>query len=289
VLASSVPFPAWEPHPDVWLLIGMLVAGYAMAVVRIGPRVTRAGEQAVTAFQATCFGAGALALLVASDYPIHDLGERYLFSVHMVQHLVYSLVAAPLLLLGTPTWLARKLLAPPALLRTVRGLCRFIPATIVFNVVVIFIHVPVVVDAALRHGVVHFGIHALVLVSSLIVWMPLLSPLPEVPRLHPLGRMGFLFLQSIVPTVPASFLTFGATPLYHFYETVPRLWNISALDDMQVAGLIMKIGAGAVLWVIIAIVFFRWYAEEEGAERGPTRRTRDLDRELRELMGMTER
>ena len=131
MLASSVPFPAWEPHPDVWLLIGMLVAGYAMAVVRIGPRVTRAGEQAVTAFQATCFGAGALALLVASDYPIHDLGERYLFSVHMVQHLVYSLVAAPLLLLGTPTWLARKLLAPPALLRTVRALCRFIPATIV--------------------------------------------------------------------------------------------------------------------------------------------------------------
>ncbi len=289
MLASNVPFPAWEPHPDVWLLVGMLVAGYATAVVRIGPRATRPGEPAVTRFQATCFGAGALALLVASDWPIHDLGERYLFSVHMVQHLVLSLVAAPLLLLGAPTWMARKLLSPPALLRTVRALCRFIPATIIFNVVVVVIHVPIVVDAALHNGFVHFLIHALVLVSSLIVWMPLLSPLPEVPRLHPLGRMGFLFLQSIVPTVPASFLTFGDTPLYHFYETVPRLWNISALDDMQVAGLIMKIGAGMVLWVVIAIVFFRWYAAEEGVQRGPTRRTRDLDRELRELMGMTER
>jgi putative membrane protein len=273
----------------VWLLIGMLVAGYATAVVRIGPRVTRAGEAAVTTFQAMCFGAGALALLVASDWPIHDLGERYLFSVHMVQHLVYSLVAAPLLLLGTPTWLARKLLAPPALLRTVRALCRFIPATIIFNLVVIVTHVPVVVNVALHHALVHFALHALILVSSLIVWMPLVSPLPEVPRLHPLGRMGFLFLQSIVPTVPASFLTFGDTPLYHFYETVPRLWNISALDDMQYAGLIMKIGAGTVLWIVIAIVFFRWYADEEGSQRGPTRRTRDLDRELRELMGLTER
>jgi putative membrane protein len=149
--------------------------------------------------------------------------------------------------------------------------------------------VPVVVDVALHHAVVHFALHALILVSALIVWMPLLSPLPEVPRLHPLARMMFLFLQSIVPTVPASFLTFGDHPLYHFYETVPRLWGISALNDMQYAGLIMKIGAGTVLWVIIGIVFFRWYADEEGAAPGPTRVSRDLDLELRELMGMTER
>ncbi|MDQ1519368.1 MAG: putative rane protein, partial [Actinomycetota bacterium] len=264
MVLADVPFPAWEPHPDVWLLIGMIVAGYATAVVRIGPRYTRQGEAAVNAFQAICFGAGALALLVASDWPVHDLGERYLFSVHMVQHLTYSLVAAPLLLLGTPTWLARRLLSPPAVLRTARALCRLIPATLIFNFVVIVTHVPVVVDVALHHAVVHFALHALILVSALIVWMPLLSPLPEVPRLHPLARMMFLFLQSIVPTVPASFLTFGDHPLYHFYETVPRLWGISALNDMQYAGLIMKIGAGTVLWVIIGIVFFRWYADEEG-------------------------
>ena len=72
--------------------------------------------------------------------------------------------------------------------------------------------------------------------------LPLLSPLPEVPRLPPLGRMLFLFLQSVVPTVPASFLTFGAHPLYSFYAHVPRLWGISAISDMQVAGVIMIIG-----------------------------------------------
>jgi putative membrane protein len=273
----------------VWLLVGLLVAGYATAVVRVGPRVARAGEAVVSRFQVITFGAGALALLVASDWPIHDLGERYLFSVHMVQHLVYSLIAAPLLLLGTPTWMARKLLSPPGVLRTTRALCRFIPATIVFNVVVIFTHVPAVVNTALRHGFVHFLIHALVLVSALIVWMPLVSPLPEVPRFHPLMRMLFLFLQSVVPTVPASFLTFGDHPLYHFYEHVPRLWGISALHDMQDAGLIMKIGGGMVLWTIIAIVFFRWYSDEEGGARGPHGVSRDLDRELRELMGLTER
>jgi putative membrane protein len=117
------------------------------------------------------------------------------------------------------------------------------------------------------------------LVSSLIVWMPLLSPLPEVPRLQPLVRMLFLFLQSVVPTVPASFLTFGDHPLYRFYEKVPRLWGVSALDDMRFAGLIMKILVGFSLWITIAIIFFRWYNTEE-AGTGSQRVSRELDREL---------
>ena len=282
MVAADVPFPAWEPHPDVWLLIGLLACGYAIALVRLGPRLAPRGTPVATRFQKVCFGAGVLALLVASDYPIHDLAERYLFSVHMVQHTVYSVIATPLLLMGTPAWLARWLLSPRWLLRSVRYLSRLIPATIVFNVVVIIVHTPLVVDAALRHGLLHFGIHVLIVLSSLIVWMPLLSPLPEVPRLQPLARMAFLFLQTVVPTVPASFLTFGAHPLYSFYDHVPRLWGISALSDMQVAGVVMKIGVGLTIWLIIAILFFRWYSAEE-AQTPSKRVSRDLEREL---MGM---
>jgi putative membrane protein len=278
-MAADVAFPAWEPHPDVWLLVALLAAGYAIAVLRAGPRLVAPGAAVVTPLQLTCWISGLVALLVASDWPVHDLGERYLFSVHMLQHLVYSIVAAPLLLLGTPAWMARLVLSPPWLMRATRRLTRFFAATIVFNAVVVFTHVPGVVDAALRNGAVHFVIHALVLVSSLIVWMPLASPLPEVPRFAPLLRMLFLFLQAVVPTVPASFLTFGERPLYRFYEDVPRLWDVAAIDDMRVAGLVMKIGAGIVLWVIIAIVFFRWYSAEE-VGTSSRRVSRDLDREL---------
>ena len=85
-----------------------------------------------------------------------------------------------------------------------------------------------------------------------------------------------------MPTVPASFLTFGDRPLYKFYETVPRLWGLSALDDMRFAGLIMKILVGFSLWITITIVFFRWHSAEEHGP--PARRvSRDLDRELLEL------
>ena len=281
-MLADVPFPAWTPHPDVWLLVAAIAAGYAVAIQRLGPRLAPTGTAVVTRFQITTFSAGLLALWVASDWPIHDIAERYFFWVHMVQHTTYAIIAAPLLLMGTPAWLARWLLTPRWLLHTVRYLSRLIPATIIFNVVIIVTHIPVVVNASLHHALLHFGIHALIVVSSLIVWMPLLSPLPEVPRLQPLARMLFLFLQSIVPTVPASFLTFGDRPLYSFYETVPRLWGLSALDDMRFAGLIMKLLVGFSLWITITVIFFRWYnAEQTGP---PARRvSRDLDRELMEL------
>lgn len=109
--------------------------------------------------------------------------------------------------------------------------------------------------------------------------MPVVSPLPEIPRLAPPARMVFLFLQSVVPTLPASFLTFGSTPLYSYYEGVPHLWGMSTLDDQQVAGLIMKIGAGLLLWMIIAVIFFRWAGEEE-RRRIARRQWQDLDRQL---------
>ena len=281
-----VGFPAWQPHPDVWLIVGLLVAAYAVAVTRVGPRYVMPGHAAVSRVQIMCFGCGAAAVLVASDYPIHDLAERYLFSIHMVQHLVYSLVAAPLLLLGTPTWMARALLSPPGVMRAMRWLARFFPATVLYNAVVVFTHVPATVDVALRYAVVHFALHTLILLSSVVVWMPILSPLPEVPRLYPPLAMFYLFLQSVVPTVPASFLTFGKTPLYHVYATFPRLWGITALTDMQAAGLIMKIAAGILIWGIITIVFFRWFRREE-AETGPLAASRELDRELVRL-GMTQ-
>jgi putative membrane protein len=278
----AAQFPSWQPHPDVLLLVGLLVAGYAIALTRLGPRTLPAGAAVATRFQITCFGLGAFAILLAADWPMHDLAEGYLYSVHMVQHLTMTMVAAPLLLLGTPGWLARWLLKPRWLFRSVRWMSRFIPALILFNVVIVLVHWPAMVDLTLRSGWAHLIAHAVLLLSAFIVWMPIVSPLPEIPRLVAPLRMAFLFLQSVVPTIPASFLTFGSRPLYRRYESLPKLWGISALDDQLIAGLIMKIGAGLLLWALIAVIFFRWAAAEERQNR-PGPGLRDLDRELTEM------
>jgi len=277
---ADVAFPAWVPHPDVWLLVAAIAFGYVVALKVLGPKLAPTGTPVVTRFQLSTFYAGLLALWVASDWPIHDVAEKYFFWVHMVQHTTYAIIAAPLLLMGTPAWLARWILTPRWFMRTIRYCSRLIPATIIFNLVVIVTHTPAVVNLALHHALVHLFVHVVIMVSSLIVWMPLLSPLPEVPRLQPLVRMLYLFLQSVVPTVPASFLTFGDHPLYRYYETVPRLWGVSALDDMRFAGLIMKILVGLSLWITIMIIFFRWYNAEEAGNALQRRASRDLDREL---------
>ena len=277
----GVAAPGWSPHPDVWLVCGLLGALYAIAIVRVGPRIVAHGRPVVSRFQVVCFSLGVLALLVSSDWPIHDVAERYNYSVHMVQHLVVTMVATPLLLLGTPAWLARYLL-PGRLLDVVRTLSRFVPALIIFNLVLVLTHWPAMVNASLESGWVHFSLHVVLFMSSLIVWMPVVSPLPEVPRLAPVMRMLYLFTWSIVPTVPASFLTFGSDPLYKFYEDLPHLFGLSTLADQQLAGLIMKIAAGLLLWMIIAVVFFRWAAEEDRANN-PRHGLDELDRELAEM------
>jgi putative membrane protein len=121
-----------------------------------------------------------------------------------------------------------------------------------------------VVDLALRSELAHFCIHFVMVVAAVIMWWPVLSPLPEAPALVPPMQMMYLFLQSLVPTIPASFLTFGEQPIYKIYATFPRIWpNVSVMADQRAAGLIMKLVGGAILWVFITVIFFRWYFAEQ--------------------------
>ncbi len=154
-----------------------------------------------------------LALWAGADWPIHDLAEGYLYSIHMVQHMLFSWIAPPLLIAGMPVWMLRAVLKP----RSVRGLVRFLTrpvmALVVFNAVLLFTHWPAVVDLAVRSQITHFGLHLLLFSASLVMWWPVMSPLPEMPSLAPPAQMMYLFLQSLAPTIPASFLTFGSKVL----------------------------------------------------------------------------
>ncbi len=259
--------PVWHPHPDVWFLMVALCVGYLIATRTLAPEplpVTGAADPPRSDRRHTFyFLAGVAALWIGADWPIHELSEGYLFSVHMVQHTLFSLVAPPLLLLGMPEWLVRKLLSRNTVFQAFRFLTRPLIALVLFNGVVLATHWPVLTDAGLRSEPLHFVLHFVLFSSALLMWWPVIDRVPELKRLSEPGKMFYLFLQSILPTVPASFLTFAEAPIYHFYETVPRLWGIGVLDDQQWAGLIMKIGGGLLLWLCIATIYFRWAAREE--------------------------
>lgn len=252
--------PHWHPHPDVWLVLGGTWVSYLLAVRRHRGEVPAddVRERRRTRF----FTLGMLTLWLASDWPIHDLAEEYLFSVHMVQHLLYMLVAPPLLIAGSPPWLLRRLLRPAPVRTVFRFLTRPVVAFIAFNAVLLFIHWPSIVAAQLDSELAHLGVHLLTVAVSLVMWWPVMSPLPELPPLSPPGQMLYLFFQSLAPTIPASFLTFGSSILYPAYAAFPRIWGISVHSDQLVAGLIMKLGGGLVLWGFVTVIFFRWHARE---------------------------
>ena len=270
---------AWHAHPDVWVLMAGLLGGYFWALRRFGPRHTAPGQPVATRLQKVCWVSGVVTLWVAADWPVHDLAERFLYSVHMTQHMLITLVAPPFLLLGTPAWLAREILAPPRLYQVVRRLARPIPALLIFNGLLVVTHWPAFVDATLRSEPLHFAAHSAIFGSAILMWCPVVAPLPEMRPLSTPAQMLYLFLQSIVPTVPSAFLIFSDNPVYKFYEHVPRLWGLSALEDQRIAGLLMKLAGGALLWLIIAVLFFKWHAAEEENER-QARHWRDLEREL---------
>ena len=265
MIASATLWP-WHPHLDVWVLLGALWLAYMAALRLLGHSYLEPGERPASRRQVLCFTLGVAALWISADWPIHDLAEGYLYSTHMVQHLLMTLVAPPLLLLGTPAWLARRLIRPRALMAVMRRITRPVPALLIFNGILVLTHWPLIVDLTVKIEPFHFTAHAVLLASALLMWWPVLSPLAELPRLSYPGQMFYLFLQSIVPTVPASFLTFGSEPLYKVYLSLPQIWGISDLGDQRVAGLIMKLAGGAILWTVIAVLFFKWHAVEESGE-----------------------
>ena len=272
--------PPWHLHLDVWLLFASVEALYLVALRR---RRRSTGLRGASARKVTLFSLGVAVLWLGADWPLHDLAERYLYSMHMVQHLLFTLVAPPLLIAGLPDWLLREILRPRAVSRVVRFLTRPLVALIVFNGVLLFSHWPAVVDASVRSEPLHFGLHVLIVASAFVMWWPVMSPLPEMPALPPPGQMLYLFLQSLAPTVPASFLTFGSTPLYPVYASFPRIWGIDALTDQLIAGLTMKLAGGLILWGFIAAIFFRWFAQEQ-RDGWDALQWRNFEREIRAEM-----
>ena len=234
--------------------MALVSAAYWLALTRLGPKLTPAGERPYTRRHVRLLGAGVLALLVFSEWPIHDLAEGYLYSVHMVQHSAYTLLLPPLFILGTPAWLWRWVLRP--VMPAFRALTTPWVAVLVFSAVTVLAHLPVFVTAAVRSGPAHVSQHVVLVASAVLVWWPLLSPLPEAPRLRaPVHRMLYIFAQSLVPSVVGSTLLWSTAVPYRVYEEFPEVWGIDDLTDQQWAGVIMEAIEGLVLITLMVVVF----------------------------------
>jgi putative membrane protein len=253
---------------DVTVLCIGLVAGYVGLIRRHGALMApQPGQPAVTRRQLLSFTSGIALFWLVDGWPMQALSE-HLFSVHMLQHMLQGFVIPPLLILGVPAWMFDVLLRGPRVRRVVKRLANPVTAGLVFNAVLLGTHAPQAISLQLESNLFHAADHLLLIGSGVFMYLNVYSPVPDViPRLQPLPQMFYLFLMTLLPTIPTAFLVFGEQPLYHAYTMVAMPWNVSVLDDMQLGGLIMKLGGGFYLWIMIAVKYFRWAAEQERADR----------------------
>jgi len=262
VFGSDANIWRWQPHPEVWLILAGAAALAWYAVRVIGPKVQGSSVELFTSRQRVSFIGGLAVLWLASDWPLHDIAEEYLYFVHMVQHLLITFIAPALLLLAVPEWLARLMVSEDGKAGIwLRRLSRPVAAGFLFNFFAAVTHITWVVNTSVDNGVFHYAVHLAVFSSALLMWIPIISPLPELQSTPP-GKMIFLFMMSILPTIPAAFLTFAERPLYSAYNHPVRLWGITVAQDQQAAGVVMKLGGGIFLWIVIGFIFFRWSARE---------------------------
>jgi putative membrane protein len=265
-MSAPPPF-AWtsgELHADVVFLVGAAALGYAVAWAR-GPR---AGIERPARFAAALF-----VLMVALNGPLHDLSDYYLFSAHMVQHLLLTLVVPPLLLAGIPSWMADALVRRVGRVRALaRAATRPVPALALYTVALVGWHLPGPYVAALEHHPLHIVEHVALMATALVAWWPVLSPSALLPRLHYGAQILYLFAFGIPMTVVAAMITGAEHALYPFYAAAPRLFGLTSLADQRLGGLIMWVPAGVIPLIAFTAVFFRWAADEaDDEDSGPTR------------------
>lgn len=196
--------------------------------------------------QTLTFGIGSLVLYLSFGGPLDYLSDNYLFSVHMVQHMVEILIMTPLLMYGTPAWMVD----PVMRVRWFRALMRFcthpISASVLFMGVINVFHIPALYDYSLTHEGFHFFEHFCFFVVSLFYWLGR-RPLTRGQQLVYLIFNYNLMMPLVV------FMLLAQSPWYTFYVTQPRVYPwLTPLLDQQLGGLIMAIsmmGAFAILGI----------------------------------------
>lgn len=249
-----------------WDILAQLLLVQGAYLAAVGPLRHRFVWPHLVPFprgRAVLFSLGMLVIFLAEGTPLHELSEQFLFSAHMSQHLLLTTLAVPLLLLGTPAWLARPLLDHPLIARLLRFGTRPVIAIVLFNGTLAVWHLPQLYDWALWNHNAHVLEHVMFIGTAILLWWPVFSPLPELPRLSYPLQILYLFVQSLVPAVIAAVITFGDRVMYPTYNAAERITSLSPLADQQLAGLIMKTVGTLALWLVATILFFIWAHREE--------------------------
>ena len=257
----------WENHNSV------LIGTFALAVLylwAVGPLRKRKGwAPKFPVGRAVTFFIGLLVLLCSLNGPLHDLSDSYLFSMHMVQHLLLTQIMAPLLILGLPAWLVGAVVRKPGMARAARFWGSPLVGGGLFIAAIIFWHLIPFYDLMMRNHNIHIATHLMFMVTAVMAWWPVCVAVPEAGRIREPAQMLYLFLLGVPMQIVAAVITLSTDVLYPWYSSAPRTWGLSPLEDQQLGGLLMWVPGGLGLWIAITAVWLVWARRSGHPGAGP--------------------
>lgn len=256
---------AWTFDPSLVIGFAALLGIYFSA---IGPLRRRYGwADSVNRWQVASFVAGVAVLIIALMSPLDELGDSFLFSMHMVQHMLIGVVAPPLLVLGTPGWVLDPLLKHPLLRRVTRIVAHPVFAFGLFNLDLWLWHLPPLYDATLTNEYLHIVEHLTFMALGVVFWLPVIARSSQIPKMARPVAVLYLFGGCQPMVALGALLTLANSVFYTPYLEAPRIWGIDALADQQLGGLIMWLPSNVPYLIALSVIFIKWVNDHDRAER----------------------
>jgi cytochrome c oxidase assembly factor CtaG len=259
--------------PDVhWTLdpapLAAMALGAAVYVRRFRSARREAGGRGAGPLHAAAFAAAILVLVAALVSPLDGLGEDYLFSAHMAQHILLGDIAPLLVLLS----LSRVIMRPAtrrltAVERRLGPLAHPVSFVLLWLALLYLWHVPALYDAAVRHAPVHALEHVSFFTAGVAVWWPLIQPVPMRRRLEGIAPFVYIFAAKAGLAALGIYLTWSSALAYDYYGGVPRIWGLTAVEDQNVGGAMMMVEQSVVLALVLVVLFVRMLGRSEEEER----------------------
>lgn len=259
---DRLTFFGFEVHVSV--LVGCLYLAGVYALMT-GPARKRYGwdDPPPSAWRKASWYFAVGLIFFALNGPLHEFADEYLFSAHMVQHMLLMIIMPPFLILGLPPWLIRRALDRPRVRRVAGVLTNPFVAYTLYNVVFIGWHFPDAYNLALSNHAWHIIQHLMFMSVAVMMWWPVIRPVDEL-NVIPDGPllMMYVFAFGVPSTAVAAFITLSDNVIYPWYDLAARVTSLTAHQDQRLGGLIMWVPGMLLFWVAITFVFFRWSKDE---------------------------
>lgn len=248
-------------EPEVFISLLPVAAAYLWAVSPRGRRHFR-GARPVPRWQVVTFLAAVFTIYLGFGGPLDVLADGYSFTAHMVQHTLETMLAAPLLLVSLPDWLLDPVLDQRFLGAILRFATRPVFGATFFAAMFSLSLWPPAYDLYESQASLHFLMHGLLLVSALAMWWPVWSPTERLPRLRPLMRFLYIFIDTLPMIAPLAMVMLQTQPIYPYYDHTPRLFGLSQLADQQLGAAVMFTLMHSSYIVAFLVAFFQWSRSE---------------------------